>query len=52
MINSIICVWVKRQPYWEQSMGNAILKGTKLNPEELNSYLVSCKEFVKRNRPM
>ena len=36
MINSNICDWVKRQPYWEQRIGNAILKGTELSERDLD----------------
>lgn len=36
MINTNICDWVKRQPYWEQRIGNAILKGTELSERDLD----------------
>ena len=46
MIGLKICDWLEEQSYWEQCIGDAILKGKSLSSEELDEiYQLLKKEF-------
>lgn len=49
MIGLKICDWLEEQSYWEQCIGDAILKGKSLSSEELDEiYQLLKKEFNRK----